>query len=59
MYLVINFISRSELQENLNKLKSGITFGQKNETIQILWFISSLVSSCKEVNVDPYICCKP
>lgn len=59
MYLVINFISKSELQENLNKLKSGITFGQKNETIQILWFISSLVSSCKEVNVDPYICCKP
>lgn len=59
MYLVINFISKSELQKNLNKLKSGISFGQKNETIQILWFISSLVSSCKEVNVDPYICCKP
>lgn len=58
-YLIINFISKLELQNNLNRLKAGIDFGQKNETIQILWFISSLVSSCKEVNVDAYICCKP
>lgn len=58
-YLVINFISRSELQNNLNQLREGTNFAQKNETIQILWFISSLVSSCKEVNVDAYICCKP
>ena len=58
-YLVINFISKSELQNNLNQLRDGVNFAQKNETIQILWFISSLVSSCKEVNVDAYICCKP
>jgi len=58
-YLVINFISKAELQNNLNQLKEGINFAQKNETIQILWFISSLVSSCKEVNIDAYICCKP
>jgi hypothetical protein len=58
-YLVINFISKAELQNNLNQLKGGINFAQKNETIQILWFISSLVSSCKEVNIDAYICCKP
>lgn len=59
IYLIINFISKLELQNNLNRLRAGIDFGQKNETIQILWFISSLVSSCKEVNVDAYICCKP
>jgi hypothetical protein len=58
-YLVINFISKEELQHNLNQLKEGADFAKKNETIQILWFISSLVSSCKELNVDPYICCKP
>lgn len=58
-YLVINFISKSELQNNLNQLREGLNFAQKNETIQILWFISSLVSSCKEVNVNAYICCKP
>lgn len=58
-YLVINFISKAELQNNLNQLKGGVNFAQKNETIQILWFISSLVSSCKEVNIDAYICCKP
>jgi hypothetical protein len=58
-YLVINFISKSKLQENLMRLQHGERFGERNETIQILWFISSLVSSCKEVNADVYVCCKP
>lgn len=59
VYLVINFISKSLLEENLNKLKNKISFPQQHETIQILWFISSLMASCQELNTNVYICCKP
>ena len=57
--LVINFISKSSLENKLIKLKNGESFKEKNEVIQILWLISSLISSCKEVGVDVYISCKP
>ncbi|MFS4470353.1 hypothetical protein [Chryseobacterium sp. T20] len=59
VYIVINFISKSELEDRLQKLKRGEDFKEKNEVIQILWFVSSLISSCYEVNTDIYICCKP
>lgn len=59
VHLVINFMSRNRLEQNLNNLKDGVAFARRNETIQILWFISSLISSCQEVNKDVYIHCKP
>lgn len=59
VHLVINFISRATLQTNLNLLVAGTPFGQRNETIQILWFISSLISSTQEVNTNVFIHCKP
>lgn len=59
VHLVINFISKQTLTNNLNNLKNGIRFGQRSETIQILWFISSLVSSTQEVNTNIFIHCKP
>ncbi|MHB1108399.1 MAG: hypothetical protein ACYCZ2_18740 [Lutibacter sp.] len=58
VYLVINFISKKDLADRLDKLKNGISFQEKNEVIQILWFISSLVNSCYEVNAEVYILCK-
>lgn len=59
VYIVVNFISKSELKDRLQKLKKGEDFKEKNEVIQILWFVSSLISSCHEVNVETYIICKP
>lgn len=59
IYLVINFISKSQLEINLNKLKNNEVFRERNEVIQILWIISSLISSCNEANAEVYICCKP
>nr|WP_315173977.1 hypothetical protein [uncultured Flavobacterium sp.] len=59
VHLVIDFISRSTLELNLNNLKDGVPFARRSEAIQILWFISSLISSCHEVNKDVYIHCKP
>lgn len=57
--LVINFISKSSLETYLDNLVNGVYFEQRNETIQILWFISSLISSCQELNTEVTIYCKP
>lgn len=59
IYLNINFISKKLLQTNLNKLKNNESFGQRKQTIQILWQISSLIASGREHSVDVYILCKP
>ncbi|MCT2406268.1 hypothetical protein NZD88_01705 [Chryseobacterium antibioticum] len=59
VHIVINFISKSALEDRLHKLKNGESFQERNEVIQILWFISSLISSCFEANTEVYIHCKP
>ena len=59
VFLVINFISKSDLEDFLNKLVDGEYFPERNEAIQILWFISSLISSCQELNTEVTIYCKP
>lgn len=57
--LVIDFISRAQLKDRLQKLQSGLSFREKNQVIQILWIISSLVNSCSENGIDIHIYCKP
>ncbi|RXG11554.1 hypothetical protein DSM03_11248 [Leeuwenhoekiella aestuarii] len=59
VFLVINFISKAELEDRLQKLRDAEEFAERNEVIQILWFVSSLVSSCYEVGAEIYILCKP
>lgn len=58
VFIVVNFISKSELTDRLEKLKNGEEFREKNEVIQILWFVSSLISSCYEVGAKIHILCK-
>lgn len=58
VYLVINFISKTDLTDRLEKLKNGESFRERNEVIQILWFVSSLISSCYEVSANIHIICK-
>lgn len=57
VYLVLNFISKSRLEDNLVALRDGELVERKNEVIQILWFISSLISSCKEQGAEVKILC--
>jgi len=57
--LVIDFISRAQLKDRLQKLQAGTAFQEKNQVIQILWIISSLVNSCSENGIDILIYCKP
>ena len=55
--VVVNFISKSRLEVELAKLLTGQQ--AEHQVIQILWLISSLISSCKEANTDVYIVCQP
>lgn len=57
--LVLNFISKSDLYDRLNKLKSNTPFAEKNQVIQILWLLSSLINSCQENGIGVHIICKP
>lgn len=60
IYLVLNFISRAGLEEKLQQLRDAEYFAERNEIIQILWFISSYINGCKEAGIDGvYIYCKP
>jgi len=59
IYLVLNFISKSQLFENLEALRDGGQVQQKAQVIQMLWFISSYVNSCKEIGLKPFIICQP
>lgn len=57
--LVIDFISHSQLRNNLLKLKAGQDFTRRKETLQILWQISALVANCVELGVGIRITCEP
>ncbi|MFN8777137.1 MAG: hypothetical protein ACK5XV_10255 [Flavobacteriales bacterium] len=57
--LVVNFISRNQLRDRLHKLRAGTPFGEKNQVIQILWLLSSLINSCQENGIGVHIICKP
>jgi hypothetical protein len=59
VFLVLNFISKSDLVTFFDHLINGVAFTERNEVIQILWFISSLISSCQELNTEVTIYCKP
>lgn len=57
--LVVNFISRNQLRDRLHRLRAGTPFAEKNQVIQILWLLSSLINSCQENGIGVHIICKP
>lgn len=57
VYLVVNFLSLSILQQELAKLKSG---GKaRRSVVPVLWLLSGLKTLCQEMHVKLYIYCKP
>lgn len=59
VYVVINFIEKSELIKKVNDIKAGKKFQNDSVVLQILWFVNSLLSSSLERNVDFRIICRP
>lgn len=58
LFIVIDFLSKEELSKNLTKLKQSRPFAKKKEAIPMLWLISSLWSSCQELNIRLHITCQ-
>jgi hypothetical protein len=56
IYLVINFLSKADLALELERLLVGEA---KNQTIQILWLLSSLICTCQEKGIKLKIITKP
>jgi len=59
IYLVVDFLSKQQLKENLTKLKNGEAFDRRNETIQMLWLLNQLIGTCIDQSVKVQIFCKP
>ena len=57
--LNVNFISKASLILHLQNLVNGVPTRETKQAIQILWQISSLISSCYQHNVGLSIWCKP
>lgn len=53
MVLVVNFISKSEIKDYLQKESPN------TQIRQIIWLLSSFISTCQEMNIIPQIICKP
>lgn len=58
IYLVINFIAKDHLGKNLKRLQADERFGERKQTVQILWLVSSLISQCHEQGIGIHIICK-
>ncbi|MCW8309921.1 hypothetical protein ABTW24_24530 [Sphingobacterium thalpophilum] len=59
VYVVINFLSKTELSLSLHRLKNGEKFENKGVTLQILWFVNAVLSSANEIGVEFRVICKP
>lgn len=57
IYIVINFLSKSRLQEELINLKEGRSV--RHQVVQLLWLLSSFISTCNELGCQVHITCKP
>lgn len=57
IYLVLNFLSKKELEKELKKLQKGENC--KNQVVQILWLLSSFITTCKEYGIIARITCLP
>lgn len=53
MVLVINFISKSEISDYIQNQSTN------TQIQQIVWLLSSFISTCQEMNIIPQIICKP
>jgi hypothetical protein len=58
IWLVINYISKKELENEFKDLKSKLTNYNKPQVVQLLWLITSLVSICSEFGTQVKIACK-
>ena len=57
IYLATPFFSKRQMENNLNNLLTPTT-NPNPHYIQLIWLISSFISSCQDYGIEPYILCK-
>ncbi|OCA85260.1 hypothetical protein [Pseudobacillus wudalianchiensis] len=57
IFIVVNFLSKSQLENGLKNLKEGKSC--PHQVVQILWLLSSFISTCKELGIIARITCLP
>lgn len=55
--LAVNYLSKSELSEAFEKIKSDDNFKQRNSVIQLAWLLSGFISTCKDADLNCIIFC--
>ena len=58
MCLVVDFLSRDSMKQQLNDLLAGNPIQHETEFRQRLWLLSSFVNNCLEYGVTPLIYCR-
>lgn len=56
--LAVDFVSKSELRNAFEFLRDGRPLKQKHSISQMIWLISSFISSCKDADMQCRIFCK-
>ncbi|MDE6521915.1 MAG: hypothetical protein K2L17_03770 [Muribaculaceae bacterium] len=56
--LAVDFVSKSELREAFEALRDGRPLRQKHAVSQMIWLISSFISSCKDADMQCRIFCR-
>jgi len=59
IFVVINFISKSELEKAIELIKKGKTFSGQGVHLQILWFVNALLANALELGAQFRIVCRP
>lgn len=56
--LAVDFVSKSELRNAFEALRDGRPLRQKHAVSQMIWLISSFISSCKDADMQCRILCR-
>ena len=59
IFVVVNFISKSELSKMFDKVKSGNTLANQGVVLQMIWFIHGILALATEQAVEFRILCRP
>jgi len=59
IFVVVDFISKSELAKMLESLKKRKIFVNQGVTLQMLWFIHGILALANELGVEFRIVCRP
>jgi hypothetical protein len=57
--IVISFLSKKELSRSIERVKVNNFFENMGVTVQILWFVNSLLASANDLGAEFRIICKP